>query len=672
MQGQTGSQAKESNVDVLIIGAGPTGFMLAVWFSRLGINARIIDKSSDKVQAGQADGLHPRMMEIIDSFGFVHRPLTECTIGFEACYYEPDANGQLHKVDRRAEGIPGISRYNGSVIHQGRIEQWFIDAIDGFSKGTMKVERPILPDSLDIDESRIHDQTAYPVTVKVRKLAEQDAHPEQYGHRVQNGLHRQFGGEEDNRTAAADDSAYETIHAKYVLGTDGAHSWVRKQLGIVPVGETTDHVWGVLDIVPITDFPDIRKRCSIHSASEGSMMVIPREGVVVRFYIQLKGDVEYQEQPGTANSSVPAARRIDRSKITADMILERAQRIMAPYTLEPAETLWFTGYQIGQRVAPTFHKHERVFIAGDACHTHSPKAGQGMNVSMMDAHNLAWKIAHVVRGRARPSILSTYESERLQVANDLIAYDTKLSRLFSAPPGTISTDEFRKVIEQGMAFSTGCPIDYDASLLVSKPNRKTSDETFTSSLATRLFVGQRIPDHRMGGQCEGRPWWLHERLPSTGAWRILNFCGDFQSHDTLKQNVRDVGEYFVSADSFVKRYTPKETRFDSVVDNILIHACDNWAVEWNDVPEAWRPKDHRGVVDYWKVFGDMDNLQGNLNPPTNEGRTTGIYDKFGIDKDVGALVVVRPDGHVAKVTRADMEGVKELEGWFGAFMVPAN
>jgi phenol 2-monooxygenase len=66
--------------------------------------------------------------------------------------------------------------------------------------------------------------------------------------------------------------------------------------------------------------------------------------------------------------------------------------------------------QIGQRVCDTFSKHqEHVFIAGDACHTHSPKAGQGMNVSMMDTWNLGWKLAMVLRGQAKPEILKTCE-----------------------------------------------------------------------------------------------------------------------------------------------------------------------------------------------------------------------------------------------------------------------
>ncbi|OBT71370.1 hypothetical protein VF21_09432 [Pseudogymnoascus sp. 05NY08] len=651
---------KESNVDVLIVGAGPAGYMAAIWFAKLGINARIIDKRDTKIFTGQADGLQPRALEVFNSFGFAHRPAKEASVGFESCYYEPDANGNIHKVARKVEGVVGISRFNGSVIHQGRIEQWFTDAIDEFSSDSLKVERPIIPESLVVDQSRIQDQSAYPVTVTVKKLSDKDAAPEQFNHKLENGLYRQFAGDQECEFANPPEHR-EIIHAKYVLGTDGAHSWVRKQLGIVPEGESTDYVWGVLDIVPITNLPDIRKRCAVHSVSDGSIMIIPREGDIVRFYIQLKETARESEEGSPAG----AQSRVDRSKITPEAILETARKILHPYTLEVADTHWFTGYQIGQRVAPKFEKWERVFIAGDACHTHSPKAGQGMNISMMDTFNLAWKIAHVVQGKASPAILSTYEQERRQVAKDLIDYDFKLSRLFSGKPGTgegtISTNEFRDFIDKGSAFTTGCTVDYDASVLVSKPTREDSSVQYASPLATELFIGMRFPDNRVVMQCDGRPWFIHDKMPSDGRWRLLDFCGDFKSSPALAAQLVAVGDYFSSPESFIAKYTPAGERVDSVIELILVHASSANSVEWDDFPSAFRPRDTKRVMDYWKIYGDMESLHGG----TGHG-----YEKFGIQRDVGALVVVRPDGYVSMVTTPDVAGIKEVRKFFEGFLIP--
>lgn len=150
-------------------------------------------------------------------------------------------------------------------------------------------------------------------------------------------------------------------------------------------------------------------RCAVHSASSGSLMNIPRENHLTRLYIQL------------TEVTPDASGRTDRSQITPAAILKAAQKILHPYTLRYEYCDWFTAYQIGQRVGRRFSAGERVFLAGDAVHTHSPKAGQGMNVSMQDCYNLGWKIGLVCNGVAKREILETYQSERRRVAQDLVS-----------------------------------------------------------------------------------------------------------------------------------------------------------------------------------------------------------------------------------------------------------
>jgi phenol 2-monooxygenase (NADPH) len=103
-------------------------------------------------------------------------------------------------------------------------------------------------------------------------------------------------------------------------------------------------------------------------------MIIPRENKLVRVYCQIRE---------TSTGS-----KVDRFNITPEDILERAQKILAPYTLSYKHCHWFTAYQIGQRVGSEFSFKDRIFLAGDAVHTHSPKAGQGMNVSMHDSKSI--------------------------------------------------------------------------------------------------------------------------------------------------------------------------------------------------------------------------------------------------------------------------------------------
>ncbi|KAB5580383.1 FAD binding domain-containing protein [Coniochaeta sp. 2T2.1] len=640
---------KESKVDVVIVGAGPAGYMAALWFARMGIKAKFIDKRSTKIFTGQADGLQPRVLEVFETFGFVDRAIKEVAVGYEACFYEPDDEGKIRLVDKQPEGVPGISRFNGSVIHQGRIETWISDAIEEFSKGELQVERPLLPEAMEVDTSVGDSTTEYPVKMVLKKLPDNDAGPDQFGHKVENGLYRQFDGDQKYEVPKEGEDL-EVVHAKYVLGCDGAHSWVRKQLGIEHKGETTDFVWGVLDIVPITDFPNIRKRCSIHSKNDGSIMVIPRENGLVRLYIQLR-EVDHE---GDKLSEVTGKKRVDRSKLTAEQILATAQKIFYPFSLEVAETHWFTAYQIGQRVATDFQKDNRVFIAGDACHTHSPKAGQGMNVSMMDTFNLAWKIGYVVKGLADPSILHTYELERHAVADDLIAYDLQLSRLFSSKPGEISTEEFRSVIEKGGAFTTGCTVNYDASVLIDKPADRPRTEPYYSALASNLAIGMRLPDTRIVMQSDGRPWWFNQRLPSTGEFRLLVFIGDYINNPSLKKQMADIGEFLARPESNVA-----QLRRDAVLQPMLVHASPQAEVTWDDFPAVFRPRDERGVMDYWSVLADT---------PTLHEKTGDAYEKYGISREVGAAIVLRPDGYVAKVAEPTLEGIEDIWRFLGGFL----
>ena len=275
----------------------------------------------------------------------------------------------------------------------------------------------------------------------------------------------------------------EVVKAKYVIGCDGAHSWTRRQLGIKMVGDATNFVWGVMDCVPRTNFPDIRSRCAVHSASSGSVMVIPQERDLVRLYIQLPAQLE----PG---------QRFDNSKVTPDYILSIARKVLHPYKLETDHVEWFSAYHIGQRLTESFAKHDRIFLAGDACHTHSPKAGQGMNTSMQDTFNWAWKVGHVLTGLAHPRLLETYSAERQVVAQNLINFDKKFSKLFSGKPASkedqvdgVDLKEFKDVFAKGNEFGAGMLVDYDASIISAKMGGAVAS---WQELAPLLPVGKRF------------------------------------------------------------------------------------------------------------------------------------------------------------------------------------
>ncbi|KAF3939089.1 hypothetical protein ABW19_dt0209976 [Dactylella cylindrospora] len=642
----------ESNVDVLIVGAGPAGLMLATWLSHLKIRTRIIDKRSTKIMAGQADGFQCRTLEILDSFG-IDRVWKESNHMMEVCFWNPDEGGVIRRTRRVPDTPQGFSRFTECVLHQGRMERFFLNHLKE-NGDRIRVERPLIPSSLSIDESKVEDPTAYPVTLHLRHLTDEEATPSQ-GNNIPNGLFRSNLTADDTddliRKASGKEGTEEIVNAKYVIGCDGAHSWTRKQLGYKMEGEHTEIIWGVLDIIPVTDFPDIRVRCLVHSASSGSLMVIPRENRVVRLYIQLK---EVGEGGGA----------VDRSKVTPEQILAAAQKIIAPYKLSYEQCDWFTAYQIAQRVCDKFDKFERVFLAGDAVHTHSPKAGQGQNVSLQDSYNLGWKIGMVVRGQATREILKTYPTERRQIAKDLIAFDQKFSKLFSGRPAKdvsdetgISLTEFRNVFHQGAVFAAGLSVDYGPSVLVVKEDEGEGGVRCRPGLAGGVKIGMRLESRKVVNQADALAIELQKLLPSDGRFRLVVFPGDI-SKSEIYSRYKKLGEYFSLATSVVSLYTPSTEPRDSVIDILTVHSAKRVDIELQSLPEAFHPFDKARGWDYWKVYADDESY--------HEGHGE-VYKNFGIDRDEGCIIVVRPDGYVATIV--EVADIKSLEAYFARFMI---
>ncbi|KAJ3495899.1 hypothetical protein NLG97_g3054 [Lecanicillium saksenae] len=671
------ASVNENRVDVLIIGAGPAGLMMAAWMAKCGINARIVDKRGTKIFNGQADGLQCRTLEIMESLGFGHRAWRESNHMLEVCMWNPDADGVLRRSDRIADTMPGLSRFQQAVLHQGRIERFFLDEIEECSE--IRVERGVLPTSLRIDEASVDDDEAYPLTVALRHLTQDEATPKQTaaatnGQSVRDGLFRSNLSKDDTEdllaAAKLGDKAHteEIVRAKYILGADGAHSWTRKQIGLALEGESTDYIWGVLDIVPITDFPDIRMRCAVHSADSGSIMIIPRENKLVRIYVQLTTTEKIGDEAGS---------RGDRSGINPEVIIAKAQKILAPYKISYRTLDWWTAYQIGQRVGTQFSVHERVFLAGDAVHTHSPKAGQGMNVSMQDTFNLGWKIAGVVKGQLNRSILKTYQSERRKVAQDLIAFDHKLSRLFSGRPAKDDTDsggikmaDFKHAFTQGGLFVSGTNVNYGSSSIVAKAgdaaaqgdgtdvsvNKNICRLLSNQELAPGVAVGMRIPSCKVLSQADARPWHLQELLPSNGRWRVLVFPGNVQDKTQAGQ-LTVVAENFESSDSFVSRFTPADGPIDAVFEIYAVHKTPRTEVTIFDFPPVFRRFSETEGYDYEKIYvDDVSYHEGHGN----------IYQEFGIS-DKGCIVVVRPDQHVSYIGPLDEPDA--VTQFFSGFMI---
>jgi phenol 2-monooxygenase len=246
-----------------------------------------------------------------------------------------------------------------------------------------------------------------------------------------------------------------------------------------------------------------------------------------------------------------------------------------------------------------------------------------MNVSMQDTFNLGWKISSVLNGISDRSILKTYQSERRRIAQDLIEFDHKFSRLFSgllakdvSDEAGISMDEFKAAFEKGNMFASGVAVDYGASIIVAKDGdaAKQGDGTAVGrgnskrvigkpELAGNIKMGVRIPSFKVLSQADGRPWHFQELLKSNGKWRIVIFAGDV-SDKTQMARVQKLGQELAAPNSFISRFTPKGKLINSVIEILTIHSAPRAKTEMHDFPEIFRPFSERDGWDYYKIYVD--------------------------------------------------------------------
>lgn len=199
-------QSAESKVDVLIVGAGPAGVMCANALSLAGVNVRIVDERDAKVATGQADGIAPRTTEVFQSYGLADRLLREGCRVYMAAFYNPNETGGIELSNRAPDVTAPSARYPFELaLHQGAIEAIFLDSMK--TRG-VEVQRSTRPTEIELsnDAAELVDPTSYPVKVTLERLSlDGTAH-------------------------------HEVVHAKFVLGADGAHSWTWSR---TPISQTS-------------------------------------------------------------------------------------------------------------------------------------------------------------------------------------------------------------------------------------------------------------------------------------------------------------------------------------------------------------------------------------------------------------------------------------------------
>ncbi|KAJ7494326.1 FAD binding domain-containing protein [Mycena galericulata] len=579
----------DSYTDVLVIGAGPGGLMTAQALARLGVKVRVVDRRAPGEAYGYADGLMPRTLEVWKSYGMLEKIMGPKGNGMYVMVgYEQNPNGE------------GLVRCvpNPNVIVPTRYPYEYTLATETL-EGTLRE---------NLEEAGTHiTYCAAPISIDCPGTEGEDSLVKVV---LQHGLVNASGtyfypGKDVNES-----SNTEVVHAKYVIGADGSHSWVRRHLKIPMEGDTTDSFWGVTDVVVDTDLPDYRTKCVIQS-SAGPVIIIPREGEIIRIYVGLSPQEAVRTSDGRLDPSLPTER-------VRGLVLGRIQDSLRPYKMEFTEVIWCTVFPVSQLVAAKYRVLDKVFIVGDACHTHSPKAGQGANASMGDGHNLAWKLALVLRGWAKPSLLDTYQDERRKYAQDLIAFDKKLSE--NLANGTAVG--FQDLIHESNLFTSGVGLQYKSDLT----------KLELPSGASNLIAGFRLPPSPLLRLSDWCPIEMQDLAPSDGLFKIFIFPGDI----LVPAEKARLEKFGASLSASIVSILTERIRIYTVLNSAKDKAI------WSDVPKIAR--------DWKNVF-------------VSEGRD--VYSHLGISPE-GAAVLVRPDGYISILTTLDI-AAGEIATFFEEF-----
>jgi phenol 2-monooxygenase len=601
-----------ATVDVLIAGSGPAGLCLAAQLARVPqIRTLLVEPKMGPMEKGQADGISVRSMEMFQAFGFAEKVMRESVWINETTFWAPGGAAPLKRVARVQDVPDGISEMPHVLINQARVHDLFLDIMRN-SPSRLEPDYGLKVAHLSIDPGAAE----YPVTVVLEHTAP---------------------GREGQTT---------TVRANYVIGCDGARSNVRSAIGGALHGDAAHQAWGVMDVLAVTDFPDWRMKSFVRSQDEGILMVLPREGGhLVRLYVEL-------DQLGENE------RAADRGMGT-EHIIAKAQRIFHPFKLDVKEVVWSSIYEIGHRLTDKFDdvpedqvatRAPRVMLAGDACHTHSPKAGQGMNVSMGDTFNLGWKLISVLTGRADPALLHSYSGERRAAAKGLVEFDHKWARVVGARAEDDASDGLPRVAREfvnNLPFTCGLTIQYERSALTGAATHQP--------LATGFDIGKRFHSAPVVRLADAKPMHLGHCIEADARFHLFLFApaNDKGGPGGAIATLCDWLER--DAASPLRRHTAPGEDVDAVIDTRAVFQQDFRALDFNAMPTLLRPHVGRyGLCDYEKVFC-ADSKRGE-----------DLFAMRGIDRSAGCLVVVRPDQYVGHIL--PLQARDELAAYFAAIL----
>ena len=419
--------------DVLIVGAGPTGLSLARQLARFGVDFCVVEKREGTTPHSKAIGVQARTLEIYDQIGIADRIIPEGWIANKARLI---GGGEVRgEIDFGGFGA-GLSPFPFLlVLEQGIHERIVYEDLKNTGR-----------DVRWLTEMLVFESTDDGVTARVRSNGE-----------------------------------VETIEAKYLVGCDGAHSPVRRALGLKFEGSTFERLFYVADIELDWEF------------SHEALHVNLGDDTLTAFFPMVG------ERRWRIVGTFPEGHDKDAGEILFDEI-ERQVAQDTSLKFDITKVNWFSVYKVHSRAVERFSSG-RCFLAGDAAHIHTPAGAQGMNTGIQDGYNLAWKLAQVVKHGADPALLETYNEERLPNARRLLRTTDRFFDFAASDEWFVSfirKNVFPYVANFALSFDT---VRHVVFPLVSQIGINYRDSSLSETVgAFEVRAGDRMPWFETGGR----------------------------------------------------------------------------------------------------------------------------------------------------------------------------
>ncbi|KAG2178803.1 hypothetical protein INT43_001649 [Umbelopsis isabellina] len=600
-----------AHVTTLIVGAGPAGSFLASNLARLGVQFRIIDKL--KVHTtGRAIGLVARTLEILE----------------QVCGSE--------LVDNLVKS--GHRIYKQGFWRDGKLtrksETWECDSLHNYYLINPQLN---LEDALRNDIVKLGHQIEYGV-----KLVEVST-PEDPDEPLLCTLQNETTGE------------LEYVTCKYLIGSDGAHSFVRRSMAVTAAGETPNMVWGIIDAHLKTDFKDIEDANVLYS-NEGTAVAFHWGNGITRLAM-------YLGSPDIANDVVNY--RDIRNYLSIDQFIQKMTSVFknSGYKVEIGEVKWFSIFKIQEKIATEWTAADgRVILLGDACHTHSPGGGLGMQAAIMDAYNLSWKMNLVEKGFANVSILETYTEERRAVAEQFIETSAKIIRVMSnitpsqSSPGLNSSYEKELALlykRNGQNITVGPAYPFN-ELNWAGGGSVERNYAFWKS-GTTISPGQRAPDvfhmrqYNLRQQEISNETRLFQVTKHPGIFNILIFAKNLDSD--IQYHLSDWAAHLSSSNAFFAKYKFEKEQLFAF--HTITSAAPDTIDEVNEDVKQFLTNNSTILLEKG-LDEDLSNLDDNYygfrDVTAAEQREQTAHVKYGIPSDeTGVILALRPDGYVGAV-----------------------